>query len=78
MVAKVIGNMPIVHQSMYLVDLYWQSLKYKKKKTNFACEDGDSDYSHVDATHLEVANLCGCLDGKFNRLWECPKINFIF
>lgn len=51
MVAKTIGHIPVVHQS---IDLYWESLKNKEKmiQIHFAYENGD--YGHMETTHLDV------------------------
>ncbi|XP_057250733.1 uncharacterized protein LOC104893872 [Beta vulgaris subsp. vulgaris] len=43
----------------HLIDLYQQSLKQKGKKveTNLVFEDGEGDFDHDNATHLEVADF---------------------
>ena len=38
----------------HLVELYQESLKKKNIETHFAYEDGDSDYGHMDTTHLDI------------------------
>jgi len=42
--------------SLHLVELCQESLKNNENniETYFACEDGDSDYSHMDVTHLDI------------------------
>lgn len=49
----------------HLIDLYQQSLKQKGKnvETNFVYEDGEGDFDHGNATHLEAADFFTTTEG---------------
>ena len=52
----------------HLVELYQESLKKKNIETHFAYEDGDSDYGHMDTTHLDIGDFFSKPDGSIDHL----------
>ena len=59
-VVKVMWVVFVVHQRI---------LKYKEKniETHFAYEDGDSDYGHMDYTHLDIVILFAKPNGSIDH-----------
>ena len=49
-------------------ELYQESLKKKSIKTHFAYEDGDSDYGHMDTTHLDIGDFFSKSNGSIDHL----------
>jgi len=51
----------------------------KNIETHFAYEDGDSDYGHMDATHLDIVIFFAKANGSIDHLidYESVKKNLI-
>ena len=61
-----------------MVNAIWVINNEKNIETNFAYEDGDSDYGHMDTTHLNIIIFFVKLNGSIDRLigYESVKKRF--
>jgi len=46
-------------------------------ETHFACEDGDSDYGHMDATHLDIVIFFAKANGSIDHLIDYESVKKI-
>jgi len=49
----------------------------KNMETHFACEDGDSDYGHMDATHLDIVIFFAKANGSIDHLIDYESVKKI-
>jgi len=70
MVSKIKVYVIITMVKAIWVVLHQSILKNKEKnrKTQFACEDDDSDYGCMDATHLDIVIFFAKLNGNIYHL----------
>jgi len=46
----------------------------KNIEIHFSYEDGDSDYGHMDATHLDIIIFFAKANGSINHLIDCESV----
>ena len=64
---KAIWVVHIVHQNIL-------QIMRKNIETHFAYEDGDSDYGHMDATHLDIIIFLAKANGNIDHLIDYENV----
>ena len=64
---KVIWVILVVHQN-HLTNIE------KNTETHFSYEDGDSDYGHMNATHIDIIIFFAKPNGNMDHLISCESV----